>query len=154
MPAITGTLTGTSNTSSWTPSTRSSPSRSRIPERHCDDFGVGPALFWLARIYPPPLTLGGDAVHRYRPTTTGTQQFVATYTPAGAKPVTARTTVNVTVARSAYHPAPAKPLASVGKGMVVFLFTVVAAIWLTLGTQIWRVRRVIRRPQEPTTSPA
>jgi Ni/Fe-hydrogenase subunit HybB-like protein len=90
------------------------------------------------------LTLGGDAVHRYRPTSTGPQQFVATYTAAGAKPVTSKTTVNVTVAKSAYHRAPPKPLASVGKDLVIFLFTVVAAIWLTLITQVARVRRVCR----------
>jgi Ni/Fe-hydrogenase subunit HybB-like protein len=97
------------------------------------------------------LILGGDAVHRYRPTTTGPQQFVATYTAAGAKPVTSKTTVNVTVARSAYHPAAAKPLASVGKGLVIFLFAVVAAVWLTLITQIWRVRRVCRVIPEAAT---
>jgi hypothetical protein len=48
----------------------------------------------------------------------------------------------VTVAKSAYHPAPPKPLASVGKDLVIFLFTVVAAIWLTLITQVVGVRRV------------
>jgi Ni/Fe-hydrogenase subunit HybB-like protein len=90
------------------------------------------------------LTLGGDAVHRYRPTTTGPQQFVATYTAAGAKPVTSKTTVNVTVAKSAYRPAPAKPLANVGNNLVIFLFSVVALIWLTLITQVVRVRRVCR----------
>ena len=90
------------------------------------------------------LTLGGDAVHRYRTTTTGPQQFVATYTATGAKAVTSRTTVNVTVAKSAYHPAPPKPLANVGKNLVIFLFAVVALIWLTLITQVVRVRRVCR----------
>ena len=55
-----------------------------------------------------------------------------------------RTTVNVTVAKSAYHPAPPKPLANVGKNLVIFLFTVVALIWLTLITQVVRVRRVCR----------
>jgi len=90
------------------------------------------------------LTLGGDAAHRYRPTSTGPQQFLASYTTAGAKPVTSKTTVNVTVAKSAYHAAPPKPLASVGKGLVAFLFAVVVAIWLTLITQVLRVRRVCR----------
>ena len=90
------------------------------------------------------LTLGGDAAHRYRPTSTGPQQFLASYTAAGAKPVTSKTTVNVTVAKSAYHAAPPKPLASVGKGLVAFLFAVVVAIWLTLITQVARVRRVCR----------
>ena len=50
----------------------------------------------------------------------------------------------MTVAKSAYHPAPPKPLAGVGKDVVLFLFAVVAAIWLTLITQVARVRRVCR----------
>jgi len=101
------------------------------------------------------LTLGGDADHLYKPTATGPQEFFATYTAtADAKPITSSTTVNVTVARSAYHPAPAEPLAGVGNVMVIVLFSIVAAIWVTLITQIWRVRRVTRRLQEPTTSPA
>ena len=98
------------------------------------------------------LTLGSDADHMYRPTANGPQEFVATYNAAGAKPLTVATTVNVTTARSAYHPAPAKPLASVGNVLVVVLFAVVASIWLTLITQIWRVRRVCRVVREPTTS--
>ncbi|MEO8555382.1 MAG: NrfD/PsrC family molybdoenzyme membrane anchor subunit [Actinomycetota bacterium] len=99
------------------------------------------------------LTLGGDADHLYKPTTTGPQEFIATYTAtADAKPITASTTVKVTVARSAYHPAPAKPLANVGNVMVIVLFAIVAAIWFTLITQIWRVRRVCPVIQEPTTS--
>jgi hypothetical protein len=100
------------------------------------------------------LTLGGDADHLYRPTATGPQEFLASYTAAGAKPVTSATTVAVTVAQSAYHPAPPKPLASVGKILVVVLFAIVAAIWLTLLTQVVRVRRVCRGVQEPTTSSA
>jgi len=98
------------------------------------------------------LTLGGDVGHLYRPTTNGPQKFVATYAAAGAKPVTASTTITVTVARSAYHPAPPKPLAGVGKILVGALFTIVAAIWLTLIAQIWRVRRVCRGVQKATTS--
>jgi hypothetical protein len=90
------------------------------------------------------LTLGGDADHLYRPTATGPQEFLASYTAAGAKPVTSAATVAVTVARSAYHPAPPKPLAGVGKILVVVLFAIVAAIWLTLLTQVVRVRRVCR----------
>ena len=88
----------------------------------------------------------------WRPTANGPQEFVATYNSAGAKPLTATTTINVTIARSAYHPAPAKPLASVGNVLVVVLFGIVASIWLTLITQIWRVRRVCRVVREPTTS--
>ena len=98
------------------------------------------------------LTLGSDADHTYRPTANGPQEFVATYSAAGAKPLTAATTVNVTIARSAYHPAPAKPLANVGNVLVVVLFAVVASIWLTLITQLWRVRRVCRVVRKPTTS--
>jgi len=99
------------------------------------------------------LILGGDADHLYLPTATGPQEFVATYTPtAGAKPVSSTVTITITVARSAYTPAPPKPLAGVGKGLVVALFTIVAAIWLTLAAQIWRVRRVCPAIHEPTTS--
>lgn len=99
--------------------------------------------------------LGGDADHLYKPTATGPQQFNATYAPAaGAKPVTASTTVNVQVARSAYTPTPPKPLARVGNVLVIALFAIVAAIWLTLGAQVWRVRRVCRSVPEPTISSA
>ena len=86
----------------------------------------------------------GSARLKYRPTVTGPQEFVATYSAAGAKPVTSSTTINVTVARSAYHPAPPKPLAGVGKALVGVLFAIVAAIWLTLAAQVVRVRRVCR----------
>jgi hypothetical protein len=84
----------------------------------------------------------GVAQLAYKPTTSGQEGFSASST--GAKPVTSGTTVAVTVAQSAYHPAPAKPLASVGKVLVVVLFAIVAAIWLTLITQVVRVRRVCR----------
>jgi Ni/Fe-hydrogenase subunit HybB-like protein len=102
------------------------------------------------------LILGGDADHKYRPTTVGPQEFVATFTPttADAKPISSNVTVNITVARSAYTPAPPKPLAGLGKGLVVALFSIVAAIWLTLITQIWRVRRVRLAVQGPATSSA
>jgi Ni/Fe-hydrogenase subunit HybB-like protein len=94
----------------------------------------------------------GVAQLAYKPTTTGQEGFSASST--GAKPVTSSTTVAVTVAQSAYHPAPPKPLASVGKILVVVLFAIVAAIWLTLLTQVARVRRVCRGGREPTTSSA
>ena len=100
------------------------------------------------------LTLGGDVDHLYKPTAVGPQEFVATYTAPGATPVTSGTTVNVTVARSAYHPAPAQPLAAVGHVLVWVLFAIVAAIWLTLAVQVLRVRRVCRGVQEPATSSA
>jgi molybdopterin-containing oxidoreductase family membrane subunit len=91
------------------------------------------------------LRLGQDAAHLYQPATVGPEEFTASYTPKGAdKAVSASTTVNVAVAHSAYHPAPAKPLAGVGDGLVVTLFAIVAAVWTTLGTQLWRVRRSTR----------
>jgi len=93
------------------------------------------------------LTLGGDVDHLYRPTANGPQEFVATHAVAGAQPVSSSTTVNVTIGRSAYHPAPAKPLAGVGHVLVPALFAIVAAIWLTLAIQVWRVRRVCRGSQ-------
>jgi uncharacterized membrane protein len=89
------------------------------------------------------LTLGSDAAHSYKPTTKGPQFFVATYGD-DANPVTGHTTVNVTVAQSAYHPAPGKPLAGVGNILVMALFSIVAAIWLTLFIQVLRVRRVCK----------
>jgi len=101
------------------------------------------------------LILGADANHLYQPTTKGPQEFGATFTPttADAKPITASVTVNITVARSAYTPAPPKPLAGLGNGLVIALFAIVAAIWLTLIAQIWRVRRVrLAAVQEPATS--
>jgi len=98
------------------------------------------------------LTLGGDADHLYQPTANGPQDFVASYATSGATPVTSRVTINVTAARSAYHPAPAKPLAGVGNVLVLVLFAIVAAIWLTLITQVWRVRRVCRGVHEVSAS--
>jgi len=102
------------------------------------------------------LILGGDADHMYLPTTKGPQEFVATFTPttADAKPISSSTTVNITVARSAYKPAPDKPLAGVGKGLVVALFAIVAAVWLTLIAQVWRVRRAAGGVRKPTASSA
>ena len=86
----------------------------------------------------------GIARLKYQPKVEGQQGFVASYAAGAAKPVTSSTTVNVTAARSAYQPAPGKPLASVGNVLVLALFAIVAAIWLTLVAQIWRVRRVCR----------
>jgi len=95
----------------------------------------------------------GVATLKFAPRVTGNQGFTATYTGAGAKPVTSSTAVvAVTVAQSLYHPAPAKPLASVGDVLVLALFAIVAAIWLTLATQIWRVRRVCRSAGQVTPS--
>ena len=95
----------------------------------------------------------GVATLKFAPRVAGNQGFAATYTGAGAKPVTSSTAVvAVTVAQSLYHPAPAKPLASVGDVLVLALFAIVAAIWLTLATQIWRVRRVCRSAGQVTPS--
>jgi Ni/Fe-hydrogenase subunit HybB-like protein len=94
----------------------------------------------------------GLAGLKYQPKVPGSQGFAATYTAPGGKPVTSGTTVAVTVAQSAYHPAPAKPLASVGKILVIALFAIVAAIWLTLVAQVLRVRRVCRGVQQPAIS--
>jgi hypothetical protein len=96
------------------------------------------------------LTLGGDVDHLYKPTTNGPQEFVATYAAAGEPEVTSSTTVNVTAGKSAYHPAPHKPLADVGRVLAFVLFAIVGSIWLTLGAQVWRVRRVCRRAQVGT----
>jgi Ni/Fe-hydrogenase subunit HybB-like protein len=101
---------------------------------------------------------GADGVAKltYKPTVVnGSQKFVASYaaTP-DATPVTANTNVAVTVAQSAYHPAPPKPLSGVGRTLIIALFAIVAGIWLTLFTQVVRVRRVCRPVREPTTSSA
>ena len=100
------------------------------------------------------LTLGGDVDHLYQPTAKGPQEFVATYTAADQEPVTASTTVEVTVARSAYDPSPPDPLAGLGHVLVKVFFIIVAAIWLTLAAQVWRVRRVCGGARKPATSRA
>jgi Ni/Fe-hydrogenase subunit HybB-like protein len=100
------------------------------------------------------LTLGADADHLYKPTATGPQEFVVSYAADGAPPIRSSTTVKVTVAQSAYHPAPPKPLAGAGRTLVSVLFTIVAAIWLTLAVQVVRVLRACRSgaPQSTTRS--
>jgi len=97
----------------------------------------------------------GKAKLTYKPTVVGHQKFVASSVAAAeAKPVTAETKVVVTVAESAYHPAPPKPLADVGKVLVAALFAIVAAIWLTLAAQVVRVRRVCRPGRRPRVGSA
>jgi Ni/Fe-hydrogenase subunit HybB-like protein len=84
----------------------------------------------------------GTAELAYRPTVTGPRKFVAKYggsSTAGA--ASAKTTVTITTAHSAYRPAPQKPLAGLGKITVGVLLTTVVLIWLTLAIQIIRVRR-------------
>jgi hypothetical protein len=102
-------------------------------------FGPKERLVKLGSVKTGP---DGVAKLTYKPAVTGNQRFVASYaaTP-DATPVTADTKIVVTDARSAYTPAPPKPLAGVGKVLVVSLFAIVAAIWLTLVAQVVRVRR-------------
>jgi Ni/Fe-hydrogenase subunit HybB-like protein len=99
------------------------------------------------------LTLGADADHLYKPTATGPHEFVVSYAAGGrTQLIRSSTTVDVTVAKSAYHPAPPKALAGVGRTLVIVLFTLVAAIWLTLAAQVLRVRRVCRSSTPRTTT--
>jgi molybdopterin-containing oxidoreductase family membrane subunit len=100
------------------------------------------------------LTLGSGVDHLYQPTQVGPQEFVATFGVPGPKLLTSSTTVNVTVARSAYVPAHPKALAGVGNVLVIVLFAIVAAIWLTLIAQVWRVRRVCRTRVPGRAEPA
>lgn len=93
------------------------------------------------------VTTNDDGVARfvYRPRVTGAQEFVAAYSPAtGATPVQARTTLTVTVARSAYEPGPPRPLAGAGRVLVGVLFALVAIVWVTLVAQVVRVGRACR----------
>ena len=97
----------------------------------------------------------GVARLTYKPTVTGVQEFfVSTTATAGAKALGSGAIVTVTVAKSAYTPPADKPLAGVGKVLVVVLFTIVAGVWLTLGAQVVRVRRVCREGQNPAASSA
>jgi Ni/Fe-hydrogenase subunit HybB-like protein len=99
------------------------------------------------------LSLGGHS-KGYRPTTTGPQEFVASYAPSGQEPIESSTNINVTGARSAYTPAPPKPLDAAGNILVKALFLIVATIWLLLIAQVIRVRRVCRPARMPTISSA
>jgi len=89
------------------------------------------------------LTIGTDE-KRFRPTTSGPQEFVVSYIADGQEAVTFSTNVNVTVARSAYTPAPPKALAGAGNALVKALIIIVATIWILLIAQVVRIRRVCR----------
>jgi len=89
------------------------------------------------------LLIGTDT-KRFRPTASGPQEFVASYTPDGAEPLQFATNVNVTVARSAYTPAPPKALAGAGGVLIKALFIIVASVWVLLIAQIIRIRMVCR----------
>jgi Ni/Fe-hydrogenase subunit HybB-like protein len=87
----------------------------------------------------------GTAEITYKPTAKGQQKYmVSTVEKGEAKAVTATTTVNVTVAQSAYKAPHEKPLSAMGGYLVMVLLAIVAGVWLTLGVQIWRLRRVCR----------
>lgn len=89
------------------------------------------------------LTLGGHSTG-YHPTTTGPQEFIASYGPTGAEPIESSTNINVTGARSAYTPAPPKPLDPVGSALPKALFLIVGTVWTLLIAQVVRVRRACR----------
>jgi molybdopterin-containing oxidoreductase family membrane subunit len=98
------------------------------------------------------LLIGTDS-KRFRPTSSGPQEFVASYSADGAEPVEFSTNVNVTVARSAYTPAPPKALAGAGGVLIKALFIIVASIWILLISQIIRIRMVCRpRPKTAVSS--
>jgi molybdopterin-containing oxidoreductase family membrane subunit len=99
------------------------------------------------------LVIGTDS-SRFRPTTSGPQEFVASYTGDGAEPVEFATNVNVSVARSAYTPAPPKALAGAGNVLIKVLFIIVASIWILLISQIIRIRRVCRPQPKAAVSSA
>ena len=89
------------------------------------------------------LVIGTDT-KRYRPTTSGPQEFVASYTADGQEPVTYSTNVNVTVARSAYTPASPKALDGAGHVLIKALFIIVTTVWILLITVMVRLRRACR----------
>jgi len=89
------------------------------------------------------LTLGRHS-SGYHPASTGPQEFVATYTASGAAPIESSTNIVVTGGRSAYTPAPAKPLDGAGGVLVKALFLLVGTVWTLLIVQLVRVRRVCR----------
>jgi Ni/Fe-hydrogenase subunit HybB-like protein len=93
----------------------------------------------------------GTDTKRFRPTATGPQEFVASYTADGQEPIDFSTNVNVTAARSAYTPAPPKPLAGAGGVLIKALFLIVGSVWILLITQVVRVLRVTR-PQRRTAA--
>jgi len=116
-------------------------------------FGPKEGLVSLGSVKTDPT---GTAKLTYKPTVVQeSQKFVVSYAAtADAKPVTAETSIKVTSAQSAYRPGPPKPLAGAGKILVVALFAIVASIWLTLGAQVVRVRRVCRPVRKAATSNA
>ena len=89
------------------------------------------------------LTLGKHS-SGFHPTTSGPQEFIATYSPSGAEPIVSSTNVDVAGGRSAYAPAPAKPLDPVRGALPKALFLIVGTVWALLIAQLVRVRRACR----------
>lgn len=92
------------------------------------------------------LVLDGEHSGGWRPTTVGPAEFIASFTAApGDQPLETSTNVDVTVAYSAYTPAPPKPLEGVGAVLPKALGTLVAAVWLALLSTVLRVLAATRR---------
>ena len=92
------------------------------------------------------LVVDGEHSGGYRPATVGPAEFTASFTRAtGDQPLETSTNVNVTVAHSAYTPAPPKPLEGVGAVLPKAIGVLVAAVWLTLLSTVLRVVVVSRR---------
>ena len=121
------------------------------------DFAFATKQFGPKKLYAPlgsvttdasgvaQLVLGSDANHTYKPTSVGPQEFQASAaSKVDGEPVTSSSTVNVTVAESAYTPSEPKKLAAMGHVMVYVLFGIVATIWLILAIQVLRLRRVCK----------
>jgi Ni/Fe-hydrogenase subunit HybB-like protein len=101
------------------------------------------------------LTLDGKHSNGYRPTTTGPQEFSASYAAQlGDEPVRYSTNVDVTVARSAFTPAPPKALDGAGRALIKALALIVVTVWLLLITQVLRVVRTCRRVPKAAISSA
>ena len=102
------------------------------------------------------LQLGGARSTGWRPTTTGPQEFVASYAAeAGAEPVVYSTNVDITHAKSAYTAAPPNSPSVVPVRLLVkALALTVLTVWLLLITQVGRVLRACRRPHDTAISSA
>ena len=101
------------------------------------------------------LSLDGEHSNGYRPTSVGPQEFTASYAAkVGDEPVRFSTNVDVTVAKSAFTPAPPKPLDGAGSVLVKALALIVLTVWLLLVTQVLSVLRVCRQKQKTVVSSA
>jgi hypothetical protein len=101
------------------------------------------------------LTLDGKHSNGYRPTTTGPQEYTASFAAnVGDNPVRYSTNVDVTVAKSAFTPAPPKALDGAGRALIKALALIVLTVWLLLITQVLRVVRTCRRVPKAAISSA